>query len=152
MSFVGYRQVNSAKDLETLIAEFAIRQPSYYFLRWVHRVSGITATLPQNFPSPEGQLFNAKLELRWKRQGTGYSLLLLSEAQDGTDGFEALAGDWETMTRSAHCHDSKETQYPKGFQFHGVGPQQIQQIQQRYFCDRRTATIHFIALTIGEKP
>ncbi|MDV3347877.1 hypothetical protein QGP82_04165 [Leptothoe sp. LEGE 181152] len=103
--------------------------------------------LPEEFPSPEGQVFNANMELRWKSQRAGYTVLLLSDTADTADGFTAISGDWEAVDRSAHHHESKETQYPKGFDFgRGVEPEHI---KQRYFCDRRTATVHFVALTIA---
>lgn len=146
MSFVGYRQVASVEELRVLIDQYASQPPNYYFLRWAHCVSGMKATLPNDFPSPEGQMFNAALELRWKRQGECYSVLLLSETLDAAEGFTAIPGDWESINRSAHCHESKETRYPKGFHFgDGVEPGQI---QQRYFRDRDTATVRFVALTI----
>ncbi|MBD1821823.1 hypothetical protein H6F51_04835 [Cyanobacteria bacterium FACHB-DQ100] len=147
MSFAGYRLVDSVEELRALIAQYANRPSNYYFLRWPHCVSGMKASLPNDFPSPEGQMFNTALELRWKRQGEGYSLLLLSETLRETEGFTAIPGDWEAINRSAQCHESKETQYPKGFHFgNGIEPKRI---QQRYFRDRNTATIHFVALTIA---
>ncbi|WP_448564803.1 hypothetical protein [Trichothermofontia sp.] len=146
MSFVGYRQVDSGETLRDLIDQCVAQIPSYYFLRWAHQVSGMIADLPEDFPSPEGQVFNAKMELRWKRQGQGYSVLLLSNSAAPVDGFTPSPGDWETRDRLVRCHDSKETQYPKGFYFdQGVNPNYI---RQRYFRDRRTATVHFVALTL----
>jgi len=54
-------------------------QPSYYyFLRWFHKVSGIVDQLPQEFPSPEGQMFNADWELRWKQQGKATKFYFLA--------------------------------------------------------------------------
>jgi hypothetical protein len=150
MSFVGHRQVDSADELKELIMQYATQSPRYYFLRWAHRVSGIEAELSQDFPSPEGQVFNAALELRWKRQGSGYSVLLLSNVLDVAEGFRAIPGNWESISRSVQCHDSKETQFPKGFHF--GADVKTDQIQQRYFRDRRTATIHFVALTIKQAP
>jgi len=53
-------------------------QPSYYTVGFLG-VSGIVDQLPQEFPSPEGQMFNADWELRWKQQGKGYEVLLLKQ-------------------------------------------------------------------------
>jgi hypothetical protein len=150
MSFVGHRQVDSTDELKELITQNTAQSPSYYFLRWAHRVSGIETELSKNFPSPEGQVFNTALELRWKRQGSGYSVLLLSDVVDEAEGFRAISGNWESINRAVQCHDSKETQFPKGFHF--GADVKTDQIQQRYFCDRRTATIHFVALTIKQAP
>ncbi|NEQ49728.1 MAG: hypothetical protein F6K11_06280 [Leptolyngbya sp. SIO3F4] len=151
MSFVGYGQVDSAEDLQELIGHYTKQSPSYYFLRWAHRVSGMQTELPEEFPSPEGQVFNANMELRWKSRKAGYDVLLLSDTADTAtataNGFTAISGDWEGIDRPAHHHDSNETQYPKGFGFgHGV---ESEHIKQRYFCDRNTATVHFVALTIA---
>ncbi len=143
-AFVGTCTVNSAEELRSLIAQLQTPE-SYFFLRWPHRVSGFEAKLPQDFPSPEGQLFNTTLELRWKAQGTGYSVLVLSNQSDPVPGFTALDGNWEACDRPAHCHESQETRYPKGFYYStDIKPEAI---QQRYFRDRQTATIHFVALT-----
>ena len=151
MSFVGYGQADSAEDLKALIENYAKQSPSYYFLRWAHRVSGMKTELPEEFPSPEGQVFNADMELRWKSQKSGYAVLLLSDTADTAtataNGFTAISGDWKGIDRLAHHHESKETQYPKGFAYaDGVKPKHI---KQRYFCDRNTATVHFVALTIA---
>lgn len=148
-AFVGTCTVDSAEALRSLIEQRQTSE-SYFFLRWPHKVSGFCKTLPDDFPSPEGQLFNNALELRWKRQGRGYSVLLLSNQTDPVSGFTALDGNWETCDRPAHCHESKETRYPKGFYFDtGI---EREAIQQRYFRDRRTATIHFVALTLANQP
>lgn len=148
-AFVGTCTVDSAEELRSLIEQLQTSE-SYFFLRWPHKVSGFCKTLPSDFPSPEGQLFNTTLELRWKAQETGYSVLLLSNQSDPVSGFTALDGNWEACDRPAHCHESKETRYPKGFYFGtGIKPEAI---QQRYFRDRRTATIHFVALTLANQP
>lgn len=143
MSFVGYNQVNSTDDLKKLIKHYAERSPSYYFLRWAHCVSGIISELPK-FPSPEGQVFNSVLELRWKQQGSGYSLLLLSETLDAAEGFTAIPGDWKTCDRTAHFNGKTDARFPKGFTY----PEKLL-IQQRYFLNAKTATVHFVALTVA---
>ncbi|GAB4302688.1 MAG: hypothetical protein Fur0025_43640 [Oscillatoriaceae cyanobacterium] len=64
--FVGCQQVLSADELRQVMLQLATASPPcYYFLRWPHQVSGIISEL-EEFPSPEGQMFTSKLELRWK--------------------------------------------------------------------------------------
>lgn len=88
-AFVGSRTVTT-EELGTLIRHPARSLPSsYYFLRWFHKVSGIQRALTNDFPSPEGQLFNAELELRWKRDDRNYEVLLLSKTDPGL-GFSPL--------------------------------------------------------------
>lgn len=140
MSFVGFRQLSSVDELRELLTQ-RMDQPSYYFLRWFHKVSGIVDQLPQEFPSPEGQMFNGDWELRWKQQGKGYEVLLLSNA-DSEPGFIAVGQNWETQLRQAHLYPSTETRFPKGFTY------ESNKIAQRYFRDSKTATVHFVALTI----
>lgn len=130
-----------AGTLETLLNQDQNNnQNSYYFLCWPHTTSGIITKLPQQL-SPEGRMFNAELELRWKRQGEGYDLLLLSSV-GGWKAFEPLDGDWRCCDRSASLYPKTETRfsgrlrYPQGIEF-----------GQRYFFDAQTATVHFVALT-----
>jgi hypothetical protein len=152
-AFVGSKTVTS-EQLHTLVTHPAIARPSsYYFLRWFHTVSGIQLTLPNNFPSPEGQLFNPDLELRWKQHGSDYDVLLLSKAApDATLGFSPLEGKWEWCDRNTYFHDSDETKFPRGFLYPDSNGQPSSSkaipVQQRYFFNAQTATIHFVALTI----
>jgi hypothetical protein len=145
MSFVGHRQVNSGSELETLIKHYGGQSQSYYFLRWPHCVSGIISELPEAFSSAEGQLFNAMIELRWKRRGNGYSVLLLSSSLDSADGFTAIPGDWEISDRTAYFYGKDDARFPKSFTY----PDHLS-IYQRYFLDTKTSTVHFVALTISE--
>lgn len=146
MSFVGHRQIDSADKLKELIMQCATQSPSYFFLRWTHCVSGITSDFPEDCLSPEGQVFNTTLELRWKRQGSGYNVLLLSTAQNGTEGFTAIPGDWETCDRTAHFYGKDDARFPKGFTYPDHLP-----IYQRYFLNAKTSTVHFVALTIAQQ-
>jgi hypothetical protein len=149
MSFVGYKQVSSVDDLKNLMEHYADPLPSYYFLRWAHCVSGIVSKLPQEFPSPEGQLFNAELELRWKRQGHDYSVLLLSKTLEVAEGFTAIPENrdrdwqWQTQDRAANFNGKTDARFPKGFTY----PDNLT-IHQRYFLNAQTATVHFVALTV----
>ncbi|MDX2240616.1 MAG: hypothetical protein NW224_08035 [Leptolyngbyaceae cyanobacterium bins.302] len=158
IGYVGYQQVDKAR-LEQLIQDPKLAiAPSYYFLRWFHKVSGIQMKLPDDFPSPEGQLFNAELELRWKQRGATYEVLLLSKAEpDAKLDFSPLRGDWEWewCDRNAYCYDSDETKFPKGFLYQDaegnvLSPKEepLNQVKQRYFRDARTTTVHFVALTV----
>lgn len=154
-AFVGFR--NATEDqLEKLVKHPAIAlSSSYYFLRWFHKVSGIQMQLPDDFSSPEGQLFNSELELRWKRRGASYEVLILGKAESTPeDGFVALDGTWEWCDRNAYFYNNDETKFPKGFLYQDANSQKIEPkgipIKQRYFRDSQTATIHFVALTVGK--
>ena len=139
--FVGVRQVSSAGELRQLLDNPS--ESSYYFLRWHHKVSGILTQLA-DFPSPEGQMFNSKIELRWKQEGAGYEVLLLSTVEpDPALGFEAVGSSWEIIDRHAQLYKSTETRFPQGFAHQNV------KVAQRYFMDAQTATVHFVALTVS---
>lgn len=150
MSFVGVKQLSSVEELRELLIKKSSK-PSYYFLRWTHKVSGIVAQLTSDFPSPEGQMFNADWELRWKQRKNGYEVLLLSN-NGAEPGFTKVGQNWETQLRKAHVYGSKaqvdrseETRFPKEFITENIG------IAQRYFRDSQTATVHFVALTVSNK-
>lgn len=156
-AYVGYRQA-TVEQLRELVRHSAIAIPkTYYFLRWFDRVSGIQTDLPEEFPSPEGQLFNASLELRWKRRGTKYDILLLSKDEPKSDlNFTQLGKNWDWCDRRAIFHNSDETKFPRGFRYQ-VGNnflanmEQVRKeipVHQRYFMDRNTSAIHFVALTV----
>lgn len=156
MAFVGFRCITAA-ELNELVSNPAIALPSsYYFLRWFHRVSGIQMALPNDFPSLEGQLFNAELELRWKQRGNKYEVLLLSQTvPDAKLNFLRLEGIWECTDRNAYFYDNDETKFPKGFLYQDVEgkalilkEKPLKQVKQRYFRDAQTATVYFVALTI----
>lgn len=178
MSFVGVCQqvlpqelIQHLEKLEAVEAEC-----SYYFLRWAHRVSGIWQRrfkqfpslvddmrdrLKANqisdsqplaaFPSPEGQMFNSQVELRWKQKGANYEVLLLNATGSQQDylEFQLVGNDWKVVERDAHLYASTptqtETRFPKKFDHQDV------KVAQRYFMDSRTATVHFVALTVNSK-
>ncbi|GAA6623441.1 hypothetical protein [Scytonema sp. NUACC26] len=169
MCFVGVNlQPLPADKLIELLEELST-SPSYYFLRWTHRVGGFwqrrsadfssleedirerlqnnhinnfTPKQPEAFPSPEGQLFNSVLEVRWKQQKECYQVLILSSQSTKPDGFRDLQRDWEIIEQNALVHPPNKTRFPKGFNSDKVD------IAQRYFRDRQTATVHFVALTV----
>jgi hypothetical protein len=159
--FVYFKQVSLSDELRALLEKLSI-EPSYYFLRYPHAVSGIRMKLPEDFfPGFEGQMFNAERELRWKKQSVGYELLLLSRVEAAPDlGFEPISSNgkpinWQICDRNAYLHNIDETQFPKGFIYKGVKGEDIDPktipISQRYFKDSDTATVHFVSLTVSSK-
>jgi hypothetical protein len=142
--FVGVsKKPLSVPQLRELITKLAT-ESSYYFLRWTHKVSGIVEQQPSetDFPMTEGQMFNQKCELRWKqKRKDSYEVLLLSVVGEYPD-FARVGTDWQTQERDAHLYNPTETRFPKGFSSINLD------IAQRYFMDTKTATVHFIALTI----
>jgi hypothetical protein len=148
--YVYSKQFVEVEELQQLLKELALGE-SYYFLRSPHTVSGITMTLPQDFPTVEGQMFNATCELRWKKQKSDYDVLILSNSsKPDLKDFEQ-SDNWETSDFKAYFYEN-ETKFPKDFVYKNlnnekINPQQID-INQRYFKDAETATVHFIALTL----
>jgi hypothetical protein len=141
-AFVGISQkLLSADELQSLISKLA-NDSSYYFLRWANRVSGVTKKL-ENFPMLEGQMFNSELELRWKQKGANYEAFLLSSTAREYPDFEPLDREWEIEDKHAYFYPHTETRFPKGF----IYPPELN-IGQRYFKDKKTATVHFVALTV----
>ncbi|MGF2013960.1 hypothetical protein [Nostoc sp. DedVER01b] len=135
----------SVPELLNLIKNLAT-EPSYYFLRWTHKVSKDWEVKPTetDFPMIEGQMFNQNSELRWKqKRKDSYEVLLLSVTGEYPD-FERVGEDWQTQDRDAHLYSHTETRFPKGF------PSKKLDIAQRYFIDKKTATVHFVALTVGK--
>jgi hypothetical protein len=150
--YVGFKQVSSSAELKNLLDKLAAEK-SYYFVRSPHAVSGICMKLPDEFfPGFEGQMFNADRELRWKKQADQYEVLILSRVEADLEGFERLTEDWEICDRPACFHSIDETKFPKSFIYQGADGQKINSqnisIGQRYFQDKKTATVHFVALTV----
>jgi len=140
-AFVGAKENLSAPELKTLLDNHR-KSPSYYFLRWANRVSGIIENLPDSF-SPEGQMFNEDLEIRWKQRGDRYDVLLLSKYDDDYPDFDSFAETWQAEDRKANFYPKTETRFPKVF----IYPEKLN-IGQRYFKDQTTGIVHFVALTI----
>lgn len=140
-AFVGEKTVSSPEDLKRLLDQYADDSDYYYFLRWPHKVSGFQKQIPSDFPSPEGQMFNQERELRWKQQGEQFSVLVLS-TQTSESGFKLVGEAWESQKWNAHIYPPTETQFPKGIADSDVD------IAQRYFLDKHTSTVHFVALTV----
>jgi hypothetical protein len=162
--FVGvYEKLLTETELRELVQQLATT-PSYYFLRWSHQVSGIVEQLPDDFPSPEGQMFNCDRELRWKCQSERYSVLVLSNTGE-VPGFKSIIQDridigesekknyWKTEQRPAYGYPSNETRFPRSL----IYPESLDvrnsssnqpKLAQRYFMAKPTATVHFVALTV----
>lgn len=137
-AFVGTQTLATVEVLQSLIQNLS-NEKSCFFLKWPHKVSGFCKQLPSDFPSPEGQMFDEKQELRWRKQGKGYSVLLLSTTGAHPD-FEPVGQAWMTQDRTANLYPATETRFPKGIDC------QKFTIGQRDFFDTHTATVHFVAL------
>ena len=70
-------------------------------------------------------------------------MLLLSSINGDYPDFKPFPHEWETEDRDAYFYPPTETRFPKGF----IYPKDIN-IAQRYFRDKKTAIVHFVALTI----
>lgn len=140
---IGTCTVASAEALRALLLQQQTEK-SCFFLRWPHKVSGFCKALPSDFPSPEGQLFDSQKELRWKQQGQGYSVLLLSANERHPD-FEPLGESWDVHVQDAHPYPKTETRFPQGLDY----MEKDFDIGQRYFTDPETATVHFVALKVS---
>lgn len=149
MARVAHTTLESEEALREFLEACQKASNSYYFMRWPSHVSGFVTSLSGGSISPEGQLFDGDRELRWRREGAGYSVLLLTtndaaeslEIQGTT--FEVIEGDWDARTRNAHVYPPTETRLPTVIAASGVD------ISQRYFIDKTTETVHFIALVAG---
>lgn len=149
-AFVGTRSVASGDELKQLLVDLPASSRCY-FLRWVHKVSGFLYDLPVEFPSPEGEMMTPNFEVRWKRQRDGYEVLLLAQnIEAATWGFEKVVKSWgASEVLPTHWHSSGDTpdmRFPKTF----IYPKNLK-LKQRYFHDRETGTVHFVALTLEEK-
>ena len=144
-AFVGTKDNLSTTELKTLLDRHKGNQNYYYFLRWANRVSGIIPNL-DDFPSPEGQMFNADLEIRWKQKGEKYDVLLLSQYDNDYPDFDSFPQTWQSEDRSAIFYRETETRFPKGF-IYPEKPETLN-IGQRYFNVKDTGIVHFVALTI----
>ena len=152
--FVYVRSGLSQDEVKELLEKLATEK-SYYFVRSPHAVSGMCMKLPEEFfPGFEGQMFNADRELRWKKQGSAYQALLLSRVEADLEGFEPIDKDceWQICDRTAYFHPLDEPKFPKTFVYKGEKNEKIVanniSIGQRYFQEKRTATVHFVALTV----
>lgn len=151
MSQVGYASTSIPQDEQSLrqLLDRYSQPGDFFFLRWLHKVSGFTSQLDSQI-SPEGQLFNATFELRWKKRRQGYDVLWLGlQPPQNADNsiFTAIDRPWQTDDRLALLHNRKTPQYPNLF----IYPSELKdQIRQRYFRDGKTGIVHFVALTVHQ--
>lgn len=165
--FVGVgKEFLSVLKLQDLITKLAI-EPSYYFLRWTHKVSGIREEKPTeiDFPVMEGQMFNHKYELRWKLQCDNlYEILLLSVAGEHPD-FTLVGNTWKIEPNNkekfpdyaypAYGYRCNEARFPKEFIYPKSLDVRLSEddgdkplLAQRYFIDGETSAVQFVALTL----
>jgi hypothetical protein len=145
--FVGTKTVDSTDSLRSLLAELNPGK-CLYFARWPHKVSGMKEAIDDVLPSPEGQVFSEKFEMRWKQNPhQGYEVLLLHCEQSVKKWqFAPVGKSWEiSKPLDAHFYASDETRFPQGFQVADKA-----KLQQRYFQDKDTATVHFVALMLAK--
>lgn len=141
--FVGFSEKDLSVKVLLEIIEPLLSPSSYYFLRWTDRVSGIIQEKPtaEDFPMLEGQMFNYEYELRWKYKHQSHYELLLLSTKGEHPSFTPLGKTWVIEEHNAHIYSATETRFPKDFHTTNVD------VAQRYFRDKKTATVHFVALT-----
>ena len=133
----------SQADLEQLIQR-CLTGDTWYCLR-SPQTTTFSAGLPteSSLSSPEGQVFSQVRELRWKRQGSGYAVLLLSRAEIDDPALQPLDTEQQWLTRdlNASFYPPTETRFPRGVAY----PDGLD-IGQRYFINRNTGIVQFVAL------
>lgn len=136
-------------DLEQLqkIVDSCMGKDGWLFLRWPHKVllQPVSAPPKTGFDCQEGQAFSNTKELRWKRKGTNYEVLLLSE-EGGDELLSPIGYAWETKVLNAKAYPETETRFPRKVTI----PAELD-IGQRYFIDAETACIQFVALVSNKK-
>jgi alkylation response protein AidB-like acyl-CoA dehydrogenase len=138
----GFVSQKSDIAIVELLQLLKSRSDTYYFLRYVDKVSGfITQDKLPDTLSLEGQMFDHKVEIRWKKRGDKYDVLWLGIEEPPKD-FKSIAGSWQYNNRKALVYPETETRLPKGIKYRSDN------VGQRYFRDACTNTIHFIALRI----
>ena len=144
--YVGVASVANIAAVTKLVND-CIGSNGYLFLRWPHKVhcSSVSELPEEGLNCPEGQAFNQDKELRWKRKGSAYELLLLSESEEEKSPviaqFSAIGSSWETKALDAKSYPATETRFPKKITI----PEGLD-LGQRYFIDAETACVQFIAL------
>ena len=140
----AYVGVSSAPvELETLqqLINDCIEE-GWLFLRWPHKV--LLESVKESFElissCKEGQVFNNTRELRWRKQGARYEILLLSE-EGGDDRLSPLGKEWNTVPLEAKAYPETETRFPRSISI----PDSLN-LGQRCFVDVETACVQFVAL------
>jgi hypothetical protein len=141
--FVGCSKEDLSVSMLLEITKLLSSQSSHYFLRWTDRVSGVIQDklTAAQFPMLEGQMFNHDYELRWKYKSQNHYEALLLSTKGENSNFASLGEDWVVEEQNAYIYPATETRFPKGFHTTSVD------VAQRYFRDKKTATVHFVALT-----
>ncbi|MEM9093328.1 MAG: hypothetical protein AAGC93_31970 [Cyanobacteria bacterium P01_F01_bin.53] len=130
--------------LQSLIDQHVSEQ-AWRFLRWPDRVELLEPGESIDYSCREGQVFNQDCELRWKRQGEHYSVLLLSvtTSSESEETLKNVGDGWTAEDRDANFYPPAETRFPKGLTYSDA-----LDIGQRYFIDSATATVQFTALRV----
>lgn len=156
--FVGVSEGPVALEtLQTLVRR-CVGDGGWLCLRFPHRIDLLPMSeLPESgLACMEGQAFNQAKELRWRKVGDRYEILLLS-SQGGDDELTEMkrrdltgkntAINWETVTFDALAYAATETKLPRKINI----PSTLN-IGQRYFVDADTGCVQFIALFDDIKP
>ncbi|MEM8806724.1 MAG: hypothetical protein AAGF01_11910 [Cyanobacteria bacterium P01_G01_bin.38] len=144
-AFVGVTPNPVDKTTLQDIINRCIDSNGWQFLRWPHQVKLSPVSDTTDFSAcQEGQAFDQDRELRWKRQGQTYEVLLLSES----GGDKALLSinngqSWETKILDAKPYQKTETRFPRKIEM----PDGLD-LGQRYFINAQTACVQFIALRV----
>ncbi|MEM6838058.1 MAG: hypothetical protein AAF609_14525 [Cyanobacteria bacterium P01_C01_bin.120] len=144
LGFVSIQSIDLNQSALSELIQRCLIGDTWYCLR-----SPETITLHVGLPtdvslsSPEGQVFNSSRELRWKGQGHEYAVLLLSKTKIEDQALQPLDKErqWLTCDLNANFYPSTETRFPRGVAF----PKDLD-IGQRYFMDRETGIVQFVAL------
>ena len=145
-AFVGTADNIDQAALEKLIKN-CVGDQAWRFLRWPHDVQLCPPSKAIDYTCREGQVFDQKSELRWKKlKGEQYSVLLLSTNQ--LDKSLTPVGEtWTPKDLEANFYPKTETRFPKGLDYDDSSDNKLD-IGQRYFIDKATGTVHFIALRV----
>ena len=147
-AFIGVTPAPIGLEVLKATIERCVSDRGWQFLRWPHRVEllpmkGPLKELCKDFDTcPEGQAFDENRELRWKRTGEGYEVLLLS-ATGGVEALSAIGQQWQTKAFAARAYPHTETRFPRKVEI----PDNLD-LGQRYFIDAETASVQFIALRV----
>ena len=114
----------------------------WHCLQWPHKTE-FHSEQPTDFSASGGQVFNQDRELRWKRRGDHYEVLLLSNSPITDDALRSLdeAQQWLIRDLNANFYPPTETRFPQGVTY----PNGLD-VGQRYFMDKQTGIVQFVAL------
>lgn len=143
--FVGVRGTpidqNQLQDI--LKQAFGDAADCWHCLRWPDRISPFGQGVPEEFSCQEGQVFSPTRELRWTYSHQDlYDVLLLSTT-GAMKGFEPLGDQWEIKDLSAVSGVSEPSR-----RFGVPAQPQDLELGQRYFMDRISGVVQFVALRV----